>query len=82
MKKLNILNLSVLLVIGLTTLLFTSCNDELLATVTFTEMGEDLSGDVNGNGGSTQQSYKWNNSLATVDYNMDITATAGGSFTV
>ena len=82
-KKMNFKKLSVLIAFSLIFGLFASCNkDESLATVSFTELGADLSGDVNGDGGSTQRSFKWNNSLSTVDYNMDITATSGGSFTL
>ena len=62
--------------------LFTaSCGkEELFATVSIQETGSDLGGDVTGDGGSTQRSYTWNNSLNTVDYNMDITASLSGSF--
>jgi hypothetical protein len=61
--------------------IFTSCEeDELTASVSVNETGDTMGGDVTGDGGSTTKSYTWNNSLATADYNMDITSAAGGSF--
>ena len=60
---------------------FASCEkDGPTATVSINETGSDLGGDVTGNGGSTSRTYTWNNPLTTVDWNMDITATIGGSF--
>lgn len=62
-------------------LILFSCNgDEPFALVSVNETGGTFGGDVNGDGGNTQQSYKWNNALTTVDWNMDITSLAGGSF--
>lgn len=65
---------------------FTSCKDDApapVATVTYTPstvtVGE-VDGDVTGNGGSTSKTYTWNNSLTKAEFNMDITATNGGSF--
>lgn len=61
---------------------FTSCEKEEdpVATVTFTPISVvELDGDVTGNGGSTSQTYTWENSLSTAEYNMDITSTKGGS---
>ncbi|MCX2744107.1 hypothetical protein OO013_09535 [Mangrovivirga sp. M17] len=65
------------------------CKDdyEPYAHVTFTETTTDIEntrtdigGDIVGDGGSTTEVYTWNNSLSTVDFNMDITAAKGGSF--
>ena len=39
-----------------------------------------FNGDVTGNGGSTTESFTWNNAEATADYNMDITSSARCSF--
>ena len=63
--------------------LFSSCEKEepQAAKVTFATIAAgDIDGDVTGNGGTTSKSYNWQNSLATADYNMDITAVKGGSF--
>lgn len=57
-----------------------SKDDEPMAQVNLTAQNTDFDGDVTGKGGSLNKSYTWNNPLATVDYNMDITATATGSF--
>lgn len=71
----------VLAALVMTTVSFTSCEkDEPLASVSINETGSDLGGDVTGDGGSVTESYLWNNTLATADWNMDITSTAGGSF--
>lgn len=83
MKKKQNVKLVVLFVglIGLMSL--SSCNkddDAPFATVSINETGSDLGGDVTGDGGSTSESYVWNNPLATANWNMDITATNGGSF--
>ena len=80
MKNLKSLTLIGLFAISLA--LVTSCNkdDDPFARVTIEETGSDLGGDVTGNGGSTSESYVWNNSLASANWNMDITATNGGSF--
>lgn len=80
MNSKNVKLLLLLSMVGLSSVLLTSCKEELFATVTFTETGSDLGGDVTGDGGSRTQSFKWNNSLQTVDWNMDITASSGGSF--
>ena len=81
MKKLNFKFFGVILVLALTSLILTNCSkDNPFATVTINETGSDLGGDVIGDGGSTVESYTWNNPESTVDWNMDITATSGGSF--
>lgn len=53
------------------------------STVLF-DNGDDFNGDVDGdftgNGGSGSRTFLWQNSLATADYNADITATAQGGF--
>ncbi len=77
-KRLNLIGL--LFFVGFSSVLFTSCKDEPLATIKITATGSDVGGDVNGNGGNATQSYTWNNSLETADWNMDITAAGGGSF--
>lgn len=84
MKNLELRKLVVFLIVGLTVILFSSCKKDpvFVATVTFTEIGDSLNGDAVGDGGSTQQSFKWNNSLTTVDWSMDITTSNGGSFTL
>ena len=63
--------------------LFSSCEKEepQAAKVTFATIAAgDIDGDVTGSGGSTSKNYTWENSLSKADYNMDITATKGGSF--
>lgn len=44
----------------------------------------DFNGDIDasftGNGGSTTRMFSWSNTLATADYNADVTLTAEGSF--
>ena len=67
MKSKNVKLLLLLSIVGLSSVLLTSCKEELFATVTFTETGSDLGGDVTGDGGSRTQSYKWNNSLSIAD---------------
>ncbi len=57
-----------------------SKDDEPMAKVNITAQNTDFDGDVTGQGGSLNKSYTWNNPLATVDYNMDITAASNGSF--
>ena len=83
MKKAN-LKLFSLIFLGIFTLLLSSCNNDdepsLTASVSVNETGSDIGGDVTGNGGSTTQVITWNNSLRTVDWNMDITSSTAGSF--
>ncbi|MBL7472194.1 hypothetical protein [Robertkochia sediminum] len=59
-----------------------ACNsdDDPMAKVTLTAQNTDFDGDVTGEGGSLSKSYTWNNPLATVNYNMDITSGRNGSF--
>lgn len=57
-----------------------SSDDDPMARVNITAQNTDFDGDVTGDGGSLNKSYSWDNPLATVDYNMDITAGVGGSF--
>ncbi|MEQ8882675.1 MAG: hypothetical protein RLQ12_23750 [Cyclobacteriaceae bacterium] len=78
-KKFKFLPLIIMLLASVA-LLTTGCKDEPMASVSINETGSDVGGDVTGDGGSTTRSYKWNNPLTTVDYNMDITAAKGGSF--
>ena len=76
------LQLSALILILLASTFFlSSCNkDEPFATVSINEVGSDVGGDVTGDGGSVISSYNWNNPLSTVDWNMDITTSSGGTF--
>ena len=39
-------------------------------------------GDVTGGGGDATSTFDWNNTLATAELNMDITAASGGSFQI
>lgn len=81
MRGLILNRFSVVLALIFTSFLLTNCSkDEPLAAISINETGSDVGGDVTGDGGSTQRSYKWNNTLRTVDWNMDITASKGGSF--
>ncbi|WP_162055824.1 hypothetical protein [Pontibacter pamirensis] len=79
MKQANILMVLLLAAVGL----FSSCEKEEgpTASATFTTITSgDIDGDVTGNGGSFTKTYTWQNSMPTADYNMDITASRGGSF--
>ncbi len=67
-------------IVGLGSVLLTGCKKELFATITITATGSDLDGDVTGDGGSTSQTYTWNNPQTTANWNKDITSSAGGSF--
>ena len=81
MKSSRMNRISFMLALVITALLMTNCNkDEPMAAVSINETGSDVGGDVTGDGGSALSSYKWSNSLPTVDWNMDITASKGGSF--
>ena len=61
-------------------LLISSCkDDDPVASVTFTASTSNADGDVTGDGGSTSNSTTWANNLTTASYDMDITASAGGS---
>lgn len=59
-----------------------SDDDEPTASVTIEAVGSDLGGDVTGNGGSRTQAFTWTNPSTTAEFNMDITAASGGSFTL
>ena len=81
MRRMILNRFSVVLALALTAFLFTNCSeDEPFSTISINETGSDVGGDVTGDGGSAQRSYKWNNPLQKVDWNMDITASKGGSF--
>jgi hypothetical protein len=72
-----------ILSIIITSLLFSSCNndDDLSANVTLTEgIDGDIGGDFTGNGGTTSETFNWQNDLSTADYNADITASTTGLF--
>ncbi|MEH6769398.1 hypothetical protein [Maribacter arcticus] len=64
-------------------LLISSCSndDDLSANVTITEgTNGDIGGDFTGNGGTTSETFNWQNELSTADYNADITASPTGLF--
>lgn len=67
-----------------TILILSSCSDdnEPTASITIEAVGSDLGGDVNGNGGNRTQAFTWTNPSRTAEFNMDITAASGGSFTL
>jgi len=50
------------------------------------ERGDDFIGDIDadftGDGGSTTQTFTWQNDLSTADYNADITVSTDGSFKI
>ncbi len=66
------------------TFLATSCSDDdddLSANVTLTEgIDGDIGGDFIGNGGTTSETFSWQNELSTADYNADITTSTAGLF--
>ncbi|TXD84279.1 hypothetical protein ESY86_06790 [Subsaximicrobium wynnwilliamsii] len=56
-------------------------NNNVSANVTLTEgIDGDIGGDFTGNGGSTSETFNWQNGLSTADYNADITASSTGLF--
>lgn len=56
-------------------------DDKLSADISINEGPDgDIGGDFVGNGGSTFETFNWQNSLNTADYNADITASTNGSF--
>ena len=58
-------------------------DDNLSANIIINEGPDgDIGGDFTGNGGSTSETFEYQNGLATADYNADITASAGGIFQV
>ena len=64
---------------------FVACSSDDSPTITASVNNTSMSignfnGDVTGNGGSETETFTWNNAEATADYNMDITASATGSF--
>lgn len=72
------------LILFATVLIFTGCNSDdnnPTANVTINEgPNGDIGGDFTGNGGSTTETFSWQNGLQTADYNADITSTATGTF--
>jgi hypothetical protein len=63
--------------------LATSCSDDddLFVNVTLTEgVDGDIGGDFTGDGGTTSETFSWQNDLSTADYNADITASTSGLF--
>ncbi|MBN4085163.1 hypothetical protein JYT89_02340 [Flavobacteriaceae bacterium AH-315-B10] len=77
-----------LLKLSLLTLIFTvfvACSKDDSPTITASVNNTSSStgnfnGDVTGNGGSASETFTWNNAEATADYNMDVTASAIGTF--
>ena len=70
--------LSFLLFIGFAiggSMMMTSCKK---ATINVNASTGD--GDVTGKGGSKTETFNWENNLTKAEYNMDITATDGGTF--
>ncbi len=64
-------------------LFFSGCtnDDDSFADVTLTEgVNGDIGGDFTGNGGTTSETFNWQNDLSTADYNADITASTIGLF--
>ena len=62
---------------------FSSCSDDDGPTVNITVNegpSGDIGGDFTGNGGNGSRTINWTNTLATADYNADITSTATGTF--
>ncbi len=76
--------ISILFLASLVLCLAVSCSDDdgPTASVTIEAVGSDLGGDVTGDGGNRTQAFTWTNPSTTAEYNMDITAAAGGSFTL
>jgi hypothetical protein len=74
---------TIILTIISTTLFISSCtsDDDLIANVSLTEgVNGDIGGDFTGNGGTTSETFNWQNDLSTADYNADITASTNGLF--
>ncbi|MGB5663933.1 hypothetical protein [Eudoraea sp.] len=72
-----------ILLIIIASLILSSCNndDDLSANVNLTEgIDGDIGGDFTGNGGTTSETFNWQNDLSTADYNADITASTVGLF--
>lgn len=72
-----------ILVILSINLILSGCtnDDDSFANVSLTEgINGDIGGDFTGNGGSTSETFNWQNDLPTADYNADITAATSGSF--
>ncbi len=73
----------ILTIISTVFFLFSCSNDDdnSNANVTLTEgVNGDIGGDFIGNGGNTSETFTWQNSLSTADYNADITASTTGLF--
>ncbi|NER16078.1 hypothetical protein [Spongiivirga citrea] len=69
--------------VALLLVLSTSCSDDdgPVASITVNEgPSGDIGGDFTGNGGNAARTISWSNSLATADYNADITSSAVGIF--
>ncbi len=73
----------ILTIISTVFFLFSCSNDDdnSNANVTLTEgVNGDIGGDFIGNGGNTSETFTWQNTLSTADYNADITASTTGLF--
>jgi hypothetical protein len=85
MKTQNFKLLTILTALTLFIGTFTSCSDDdgPAANITVNEgPSGDIGGDFTGNGGNASRTINWTNNLATADYNVDITATASGTFQI
>ncbi|MFT4737181.1 MAG: hypothetical protein ACI8QD_002755 [Cyclobacteriaceae bacterium] len=83
--KINYFNSKPLILVFLSLgILFSSCETEedlFVASVTLTEGDAgNIGGDFTGDGGTAIETFNWQNSLSTADYNADITASATGLF--
>jgi hypothetical protein len=84
MKTSNFKLLTILTVLTLFIVTFTSCSDDdLTANITVNEgPNGDIGGDFTGNGGNGSRTVNWTNNLTTADYNADITSTSSGNFQI
>jgi hypothetical protein len=85
MKTPNFKLLTILTLFTLSLTMLTSCSDDDGPTVNIT-VNEgpdgDIGGDFTGDGGNGSRIINWTNSLATADYNADITSTSTGNFQI
>ncbi|WP_299118955.1 hypothetical protein [uncultured Winogradskyella sp.] len=85
MKTPNFKLPTILIVMTLLVATFTSCSDDDVPAVSITVNegpSGDIGGDFTGDGGNGSRTISWTNTLATADYNADITATASGTFQI
>jgi hypothetical protein len=85
MKTSNFKLLTILVVMTLFIGTFTSCSDDDGPTVNITVNegpNGDIGGDCTGDGGNGSRTINWANTLATADYNADITSSSSGTFQI